>query len=174
MSAWCSTLEGHSQNLSAMSSSQMMRFASTRKPRRRRLWQLHPEVLPESTERCTITALPTHLASRSSISSSHGFCTHLSASTSRQHPRLYHHLRLCCFCLRHRLLELPPVTPASTVVARATSLESAPRQRRTPLRATSPIRHVVHRRWSMQRPGASTTPLWTFQRVSKSSRVCFL
>ncbi len=46
----------------------------------------------------------------------------------------------------------PPVTrlpapPASTVVAPATSLESALRQRRPPHRAMSLLHHVVLRRW---------------------------
>jgi hypothetical protein len=49
----------------------------------------------------------------------------------------------------HRPLEPPPTTHASTVVARATLLESAPRQRRLPRRATSSIYQVVLRRWSL-------------------------
>jgi hypothetical protein len=110
-----------------------------------------------------------------SVSSSSGPTAHLSASTSRQHSGLYLHHRQCCICLCHRPLEPPPATPASIVVARATSLRSAPHQRRMPLMATSLTHHVVHRRWPLQRPVASTTPLWrTFLRASKSSRVCFL
>jgi hypothetical protein len=127
--------------------------------------------------RCTTTAPPTHLTSRSSINTSvrsnSALPAHLSAHTSSQHPRLY--LRLCCAYLHHRPLEPPPATPTSTVVAQATSLEIAPRRRRMPLRATSLICHAVHRRRPLQRLVASTTPLWrTLQRVSKSSRVCFL
>jgi hypothetical protein len=137
------------------------------------------EVLPQSTGQCTITAPSTHLASHRSISSSIGLPAHLSASTSRQHLRLCIHLHLCCACLCHRQLEPPPVTPASTVVAWTASLEgtleSAPHRRRMPLRTTSPIRHVVRRMWLLQRPTASTTPLWrTFPRASKSSQICFL
>jgi hypothetical protein len=75
-----------------------------------------------------------------------GSPTHLSAHTSRQHLRFYPHLRLCHACQCHRPLEPSPATPASTVVAQATSLESAPHQRRLPLRATSPIHHMVQRR----------------------------
>jgi hypothetical protein len=52
----------------------------------------------QSIERCTTATPPTHLASHSSIntsvSSSSGFPTHLSVSTSGQHPRLYLHLHL--------------------------------------------------------------------------------
>jgi hypothetical protein len=155
-----------------MSSSWTMRSAPTRRQKRGRLWQLRPVVLPRGTRQCTIMAPLTCLTS---ISSSSGLPAHLSASTSKQHLRLYPHLRLRYACLRHRPLDPPLATPASIVVARATSLESAPRQRKTPLRAMPLIRHVVHRRWSLQRPIASTTPLWrTFSRMSKSSWVRFL
>jgi hypothetical protein len=72
-------------------------------------------------------------------------------------------------------LPVPPTTPASTVVAQATLLESAPHRRRMPLRATSHTHHVVCRRWPLQRSVVSTTPPWRiFLRVSKSSQVCFL
>jgi hypothetical protein len=162
-----------------MSSSRTMQSVPTRKPRRGRLWQLHLKVLPRSTGRCTTTTPPTHHASRiiinTSVNSSSGLPTHLSTNTSRQHPRLYLHLRLCCACLRHRPLKPPPATPASTAVARATSLKSAPRQRRTSPRATSLTRHMVRRRWPLRRPTVSTTPLWrTLPRASKSSRLRFL
>jgi hypothetical protein len=56
------------------------------------------------------------------LSSSSGLPAHLSAHSSRQHPRLDLHLRLCYACLCHRLLEPPLATPASTVVTQATSL----------------------------------------------------
>jgi hypothetical protein len=113
---------------------------------------------------------PTRLASSSSIGTSSGLPAHLSASTSRQHPGLYLHHRQCCAYLRHRPLEPPLAAPVSIVVARATSLESTPHQRRMLLRATSLIHHVVCRRWPLQRPAVSSTPLWrTFPRVSKSS-----
>jgi hypothetical protein len=155
-----------------------MRSMPTRKPRRGRLWQLHPIVLLQGTRQYTITAPPNRLASSStttSTSSSSGLPAHLSASTSRQHPGLYLHHHQYHACLRHRQLEPLPATPASTMVARATSLESAPRQRRTPLRTMSLIHHVVHRRWPLQRPTVSTTPLWkTFSRVSQYSWVRFL
>jgi hypothetical protein len=93
-SAWCSTLEGHFQNLSAMSSSQMMRSTPTRRQRSGRLWQLSPVVLPRGIRQCTIMAPLTRLASinssiSTSFSSSSGLLAHLSASTSRQHLRLY-------------------------------------------------------------------------------------
>jgi hypothetical protein len=82
---------------------------------------------------------------------------------------------LRCACLHHRLLGPPPATPASTVVVRATSRESAPHRRRMPLRATSLIHHVVCRRWPLQRPTASTTPpCRIFPMASKFSRVHFL
>jgi hypothetical protein len=172
-SAWRSTLEGHFQSLSVMSSSRMMQSTLTRKIRRGRLWQLHPVVLCQSTGRCTPMAPPTHIISRSitstSISSS-GLPTHLSTHISGQHLRLYLHLRLC-----HRPLEPPPATPASIVVSRATSHDSAPRRRRMSLRATSLIHHVVRRRWPLQRLAASTTPPWRiFPRAIKSSWVRFL
>jgi hypothetical protein len=97
----------------------MMQSTPTRKPRRGRLWQFHPVVLLRSTEWCTTMAPPTHLASDSnintSVSSGSGLPAHLNISTSGQHLGLYLHLRMCCTCLRHRLLELPPATPASTV-----------------------------------------------------------
>jgi hypothetical protein len=64
---------------------------------------------------------------------------------------------------------------ASTVVAPATSLESALHRRRLPRRAKSPLHHVVLRRWLSRRPAASTAPPWkTFLRASKSSWVHFL
>jgi hypothetical protein len=76
---------------------------------------------------------------------------------------------------QHRPLRPPLAPPASTVVALATSLESAPRRRRMPRKATSLIHHVVRRRWSLQRPAASTTLPWRiFLTSSKSSRVRFL
>jgi hypothetical protein len=66
-------------------------------------------------------------------------------------------------------------TPASTVVARATSLTSAPCRRRVPCRAMSALHHVVCRRWPWQRLTASTTLPWRmFLRASKSSWVRFL
>jgi hypothetical protein len=156
-----------------------MQSVPTRKPRRGSMWLLHLEVLPRCTGWCTTTAPPTHLTNCSSIntntSSNSGIPTHLSTSTSRQHPMLYLHLCLCCVCLWHRPLEPHLATPASIVVARATLLESGPHQRRPLLRATSPIRHMVRRRWLLQRLTTSTTPPWrTFQRANKSSRVCFL
>jgi hypothetical protein len=161
-----------------MSSSRTMQSVPTKKLRRGRLWQLCPKVLPRCTGWCTTTAPPTHLANHTSIntniSSSSALPSHLSANTSRQHLRLYLHLRLCCTCLCHRPLEPTLATPISTMVARATLLESALHRRRMPLRATSPIRHVVRRRWPLQRLAASTTPRRTFLRVSKSSRICFL
>jgi hypothetical protein len=40
-----------------------MQSAPTRKPRRGRLWLLHPVVLPQCTGRCTTTAPPIHLNS---------------------------------------------------------------------------------------------------------------
>jgi hypothetical protein len=124
---------------------------------------------------CCLCSMDEMLIYFSLVFDSSGLPTYLSASTSRQHPGLYLHHRQCCACLCHRPLEPPLATPASTVVAQAASLESAPRQRRTPLKATSPTHHVVHRRCPLQRPAASTTPLWrTFPRASKSSRVCFL
>jgi hypothetical protein len=158
-----------------MSSSRMMQSALTRKIRRGRLWQLHPVVLCRSTGRCTPMAPPTHIVSRSITStsvnsSSSGLPGHLSAHISGQHQRLYLHLHLC-----HRPLESPPTTPASTVVSRATSHDSAPRRRRMSLRAMSLIHHVVRRRWPLQRPTASTTPPWRiFPRAIKSSWVRFL
>jgi hypothetical protein len=103
----------------------------------------------------------THLANSSSPASAATVGSpHLSASTSRQHPWLYLHHCQCGACLRYRPLEPPSATPASIVVARATSLGSAPLQRRMSLRATSVIHHVVHRRWLLQRSATSTTPLW--------------
>jgi hypothetical protein len=64
---------------------------------------------------------------------------------------------------------------ASIVVVNATLLRSEPRQRRMPLRATSPILHVVRRRWPLQRPVTSTTLPWRiFPMASKSSWVRFL
>jgi hypothetical protein len=96
----------------------------------------------------------------------------------RQHQhaasRVYLHHRPCHACMHHRPLEPPLAIPASTVAVRATSRESAPRPRRTLLRATSPIHHVVRRRWLLPRPVVSTTPLWkTFPRASQSSWVHF-
>jgi hypothetical protein len=74
-----------------MSSSRTMRSTPIRRQRRGRLWQLRPVVLPRGTGRCTITTLPTCLTNRSSIdtsgSSSSWLLAHLSAHTSRQHPR---------------------------------------------------------------------------------------
>jgi hypothetical protein len=111
--------------------------------------------------------------SRNNTSTS-GLLAHLSASTSGQHLRLYLHLCLSYACLRHRPLKQPLTTPTSIVVARATSLKSASRQRML-LRSTSPIRHVVCRRWPLQRSTVSTTPpCRIFPRVSKSSWVRFL
>jgi hypothetical protein len=156
------------------SSQQMMRSMPTRKQRSGRLWQLRLAVLLQGTGRCTITAPPTRLVStnNTSVNSSSRLPIHHSASTSRQHPGLYLHHSQCRACLCHRPLETPPATPTSTAIAQATSLESAPRQRRTPLRAMSPIHHVVRRSWLLQGPAASTTPLWkTFSRASQSSRV---
>jgi hypothetical protein len=74
-------------------------------------------------------------------------------------------------CLFAPLTLGPPLaTPASTVVHLP-----APRRRRMPLKAMSLTRHVVRRRWPLQRPAVSTTPPWKmFSRVSKSSRVRFL
>jgi hypothetical protein len=70
-----------------------------------RLWQLHPEVLPQSTGRYTTTAPPIHLDNSSStstnVSSSSGLPAHLSAHNSGQHLRLYLHPHLCYACLRH-------------------------------------------------------------------------
>jgi hypothetical protein len=151
----------------------------TRKPRRGRLWLLCPVVLPRSTGRCTTTAPPIHLDRCTSISisvcNSSGLPAHLSISISGQRLRLYLHLHLCCACLHPRPLEPPPTTSASTVVTRATSLGSAPRRRRMPLRATSPIRHVVRRRWPLRRPAVSTTLPWRiFPGAIKSSWVHFL
>jgi hypothetical protein len=131
---------------------------------------------PPRTGWCTTTIPPTHLVSitTTSASSHSGFPAHLSASISRRHLGLYLHHRPCHTCLRHRPLEPPPAIPASTMAARATSRESAPCPRRTSLRATSPIHHVVRRRWMLPRPAASTTPLWkTFLRASQSSWVHF-
>jgi hypothetical protein len=176
-SAWRSTLEGHFQSSSAMSWSQMMPSAPTRNPRRGRLWLLHPVVLLWSTRWCTTMAPPIHLGPSTSISvcSSSGLPARLSASTSGQHLRLYLHLHLWCACLHHPPLELPPATPASTMVAQAISLGSAPRRRRLPHRATSSLHHVVRRGWPSPRLVASTTPPWKiFLRASKSSRVRFL
>jgi hypothetical protein len=151
-----------------------MQSAPTRKPRRGRLWPLHPVVLLRSTGRCITTAPPIHLDPSTSVCSSSGLPAHLRASTSGQHLRLYLHLCLECTCLHHRPLELPPATPASTVVAPATSLKSALRRRRLPRRAKSPLHHVVLRRWLSRRPATSTTPPWkTFLRASKSSWVRF-
>jgi hypothetical protein len=89
-----------------------MQSALTRKQRIGRLWQLRLVVLLRSTRWCTTIAPPTHLVSHSSthtnVSNSTGLLAHLSANTSRHHLRLYLHLRLCCACLHHRPLELPP------------------------------------------------------------------
>jgi hypothetical protein len=147
------TREGHSLSLSVISSSRMMRSTPTWKQRSGRLCQLYPTVLLQGIRRCTITAPPTHHVSSSSTSgnNSSGLPGHLSASTSMQHPELYLHHHQCRTCLCHRPLEPPPATPASTVTAQATSLMNAPRPRRTPLRAMSPIHHVVRRRWLLQR-----------------------
>jgi hypothetical protein len=47
--------------------------------------------------------------------------------------------------------------------------------KKMPCRATSPIHHVVRRRWPLPRPAASTTPSWKiFLRVSKFLWVRFL
>jgi hypothetical protein len=117
---------------------------------------------------------PTHLVSSTSTSSHSGFSVHHSASISRRHLGLYLHHRPFHACLWHRPLEPPLAIPAPTVAARATSRECAPRLRRTPLRPTSTIHHVVRRSWLLPRPATSTTPLWkTFLRASQSSRVCF-
>jgi hypothetical protein len=66
--------------------------------KRGRLWLLHLVVLLRSTRQCTTTAPPTHLDSSNntsiSIHSSSGLPTHLSASPSGQHLRLYFLLRL--------------------------------------------------------------------------------
>jgi hypothetical protein len=175
-SAWRSTREGHFQSLSKMSSYRIMRSAPTRKQRNVRLWQLRPAVLLQGTRWRTITDQPTRLISSISTSGSNssGLPTHLSASTSRQHLGLYLHHHQWRTCLCHRPLEPPLATPASIVVARVTSLESAPHPRRTLLRAMPPIHHVVRKRWLLQRPAVSTTPLWkTFPRASQSSRVSF-
>jgi hypothetical protein len=66
-----------------------------RKPRRGRLWPLHPVVLLRSTGRCTTTTPPIHLGPSisSSVCSSSGLPAHLSVSTSGQHQGLYLHLR---------------------------------------------------------------------------------
>jgi hypothetical protein len=87
---------------------------------------------------------------------------------------LYLHHCPCHAYLHHRPLEPPLAIPASTVTAWATSRDSAPRPRRTPLRATSPIHHLVRRSWLSPIPAASATPLWkTFPTASQSSWVCF-
>jgi hypothetical protein len=119
-----------------MSSSWTMRSAPTRKQRRGRMRQLSLTVLIQGIRWCTIMAPPTRLISSSSTSS--GLPTHLSVRTSRQHLRPYLHHRQCRACLRHRPQEPLQATLASTMVAQATLLESAPCQRRTLLRATSP------------------------------------
>jgi hypothetical protein len=160
-----------------MSSSRMRQSARTRKQRRRRLWQLCSVVLLRSTGRCTTTAPPTHIASHSNINtnvtSNNGLHANLSASTNGQHLRFYLNLHSCCACLHHRPLEPPLATLASTMVARVTSLESAPHRRRISLRAMSLTCHMVHRRWSLQRLVASTIRPWKmFPRASMSSLVC--
>jgi hypothetical protein len=122
-------------------------------------------------------APPTHLMcsiSSTSVRSSSGFPAHLSASISRRHLGLYLHHHPCNACMRHQLLEPPLAIPALIVAAQATSHESAPHPRKTPLRTTSPIHHVVRRRWLLPRPVTSTTPLWkTFPRASQSLWVHF-
>jgi hypothetical protein len=173
-SAWRSTWGGggHYQSLSVMSSSWMMLSAHTRMQRRGRPQLLRPTVLLPGTGRCTTTAPPTCLISSTStsVSSNSGFPAHLSTSISRRLLGLYLHHRSCCVCLCHRSPKQPPALPASIVATQATSRESAPHPRRTPLRATSSIHHVVHKRWLLPRPATSTTPLWkTFLSVSKSS-----
>jgi hypothetical protein len=111
---------------------------------------------PRSNRWCTTTVPHTHLASHSSINTSSGLPAHLSASTSGQCLRIYLHLYLCYVCLSHRLLEPSPATPTSTVVARATSLESTLHRRRMLLKATSLTSHVVRIRWLLQRLAVST------------------
>jgi hypothetical protein len=123
-SAWVA----HFRTLSATASSRMIRFALTRKARRRS-WQLHSTVPRRCTGWCTLLAPPTSRVNHTRSSS--GLPSHLSFGTSRQQKRLYLHHRLCYVCRHHLLWELPLATPASNVVTWATLLESALLQRRT-------------------------------------------
>jgi hypothetical protein len=140
---------------SVMPSLQMIRSLRTRKARRGRPWQLHPTVPGQSIGWCTLLlAPPTSRISRTSSSS--GLPAHLSVCTSRQHQKLYLHHWPCYVYRHHPLWEPPPATPTSTVVTRATLLESALLQRRTQLKAPPTFHHMVNRRWLLPERVAST------------------
>jgi hypothetical protein len=87
----------------------MMQSALTRKPKRGRLWPLHPVVLLRSTRWCTTMAPPIHLAPSASIS------VHSSSGSPPQHQ----HQRAA----PRALPPPPPVTrlPAPPTVGAASS-----------------------------------------------------